>query len=421
MKLRIHQYRFKLDRYSQLAILGLAFMMIVAVSSKIISNSRPIYIKYQGEIFFPVLSNKIDKKLKKDYPAGISWIDLHQHHKVVFAPVPYDPGASDIDNALYQPPLNSNHIDSLPVNFQHWLGTNLKGDDVLSGIIHGSSVSLSIGFFSILIALIIGVAMGLFAGFYQNNSIQIPIVSGILFLTGIVFILFMADTIMYMVGIFSGLKNTSLLVIKVGVFMICVLLLSCILYQVGKWLQSALKIKKLIFVPVDKMISRVLEIFTAIPKLMLIVALASILDRGVINLILIIGLSSWAGIARLIRAETLKLKNQDFITSAKALGITNTRIILNHILPNITGPIMVSFVFGMSGAILIESGLSFLNIGVPESTITWGQLLSEGRHNISAWWLIVFPGLAIFSTVFCLNILGERFKKLLDPRNRSFQ
>jgi peptide/nickel transport system permease protein len=152
---------------------------------------------------------------------------------------------------------------------------------------------------------------------------------------------------------------------------------------------------------------------------MLIVAFAAILERSVTNVILIIGISSWAGIARLVRAEALKLRNQDFITSDKALGLTNYKIITQHLLPNISGPIIITFVFGVSAAILIESGLSFLNIGVPENVITWGQLLADGKQNFNAWWMIVFPGFAIFITVLCLNILGEKFKSILDPVNRG--
>jgi peptide/nickel transport system permease protein len=214
-------------------------------------------------------------------------------------------------------------------------------------------------------------------------------------------------------------EDTLLLMVTIFIYLITIFINLLLSYFMGNLVHFLCKWNKKIYVPVDTLISGLIEIFAAIPKLMLIVAFAAILERSVTNVILIIGISSWAGIARLVRAEALKLRNQDFITSDKALGLTNYKIITQHLLPNISGPIIITFVFGVSAAILIESGLSFLNIGVPENVITWGQLLADGKQNFNAWWMIVFPGFAIFITVLCLNILGEKFKSILDPVNRG--
>lgn len=223
-----------------------------------------------------------------------------------------------------------------------------------------------------------------------------------------------------MLEIYAGINDTKLLIGSLLTYFLTINLGLLLSYYIGKLIHSIFKWQKKISVPVDMMISRLIEIFAAIPKLMLVVALAAILERSVTNVIIVIGVSAWAGIARLVRAETMKVRNQDFISSAKSLGLSHFRIIMRHIMPNISGPLIVSFVFGVSAAILIESGLSFLNMGVPENVITWGQLLADGKRNFNAWWLIVFPGFAIFITVFCLNILGEKFKSMVDPRNRSF-
>jgi peptide/nickel transport system permease protein len=154
----------------------------------------------------------------------------------------------------------------------------------------------------------------------------------------------------------------------------------------------------------------------SLPKLLLILAIAAIAKPSVLNLILIIGLTSWTEMARFTRAEMLSLREQDFIQSARSLGLKESTILLKHALPNGIATAMVALTFGVSAAILIESGLSFLGIGVEPGTVTWVMLLSEGRSNFSAWWLVVFPGLAIFATVTALNFIGEALREVMDPR-----
>jgi peptide/nickel transport system permease protein len=322
-------------------------------------------------------------------------------------------------NASFQKPFSTNQKVDLPAKFRHWLGTNLKGEDLLSGIIHGTSVSLKIGFFSILIALIIGVLFGIIAGYFQNDTWKVPLLAFLFMLGSIIPSFYLADLFSFFTMNKLKWEDTLLLMVTIFIYLITIFINLLLSYFMGNLVHFLCKWNKKIYVPVDTLISGLIEIFAAIPKLMLIVAFAAILERSVTNVILIIGISSWAGIARLVRAEALKLRNQDFITSDKALGLTNYKIITQHLLPNISGPIIITFVFGVSAAILIESGLSFLNIGVPENVITWGQLLADGKQNFNAWWMIVFPGFAIFITVLCLNILGEKFKSILDPVNRG--
>jgi peptide/nickel transport system permease protein len=420
----------QVDIYSQLAIFCLVLIILTGLLSNVIATSKPLYIKYKGKSYFPAFTNKkmtTGDKWVQD-PNNIDWYNLYGYK--IFAPVPYDAGKSDRANANYQPPFSKSKCQDndffvakykdCKFPFRHWLGTNLKGEDLLSGLIHGTSVSLKIGFFSILLALIIGTIFGLIAGFFQNDSWKVPLLSLIFMVLSIIPSFYLADLFTFFGGEYLKWKDTGLLI---GSFFMYVFTVSigCILsYWTGKLIHFIFKWKKKVYVPLDTIVSRIVEVFAAIPKLMLVVALAAILDRSITNVILVIGISSWAGIARLVRGEVLKIRNQDFITSAKALGLTNRQIIFKHILPNISGPILVTFVFGLSAAILIESGLSFLNMGVPENIITWGQLLADGKQNFNAWWLIAFPGFAIFITVLCLNVLGEKFRSLLDPTNRSF-
>lgn len=409
----------KFDRYSQFSVFVLVIIMLTGIFADQIATSKPLYLKYNNRHYFPAITNSVDKDLAARFPGGVDWSKLKSEAVLIQAPVPYDPGISDFDNALYQQPFSKNNNKSLGLGYRHWLGTNLKGDDLLSGIIHGTSVSLKVGVLSITIAMLIGVILGLAAGYYQNNMIRIPLISAILMIAGIPISLFMADLIVFFISHKFFVHDTALLLTGILIYLLAIFTIITVSYLAGRWAQRLFRIRKKIHLQVDSIISKIVEVFTAIPKLMLIVALASILERSVTNIILIIGFCSWPGIARIVRAETLKFRNQDFINAARALGLSNSRIMLHHILPNIAGPLVVSFVFGISGAILIESGLSFLNIGVPENVITWGQLLAEGRRNFNAWWLIVFPGVAIFTTLFCLNIIGERYKTILDPRNKN--
>jgi peptide/nickel transport system permease protein len=133
---------------------------------------------------------------------------------------------------------------------------------------------------------------------------------------------------------------------------------------------------------------------------------------------IVIGLTSWMGVARLVRAEFITLKNRDFTLAARALGASDPRIILRHLLPNAMAPILVAATLGVAGAILTESALSFLGLGVQPPTATWGAMLSDGKDYLSrAWWLSFYPGLAILITVLSYNLMGEGLRDALDPRS----
>jgi peptide/nickel transport system permease protein len=130
----------------------------------------------------------------------------------------------------------------------------------------------------------------------------------------------------------------------------------------------------------------------------------------------IIGLTGWTGIAKYVRAELLRVRSLEYIEAAQSLGFSEWRIIFRHALPNSLTPVLITIAFGIASAILVESSLSFLGIGVQAELQTWGKLLSEAREDVSAWWLAVFPGLAIFVTVTIFNLIGEGLTDALDPR-----
>jgi peptide/nickel transport system permease protein len=170
----------------------------------------------------------------------------------------------------------------------------------------------------------------------------------------------------------------------------------------------------------DIVLSRIIEVVMCVPTLVLILALIAIVEKPTIwHMMAIIGCTGWTSIARLARAEFLKLRESDFVMAAQALGANWLRIVFRHILPNALAPVLVPITFGIASAILIESGLSFLGFGSPPPNPSWGTLLNSGRQNMQLWWLILFPGIAIFLAVLAYNLIGEGVQEATDPRLRD--
>lgn len=168
---------------------------------------------------------------------------------------------------------------------------------------------------------------------------------------------------------------------------------------------------------IDAILMRFVDIMLAFPTFFLILAVIAILEPSIFTIMVVIGITSWMDVARLVRAEFLTLKERDFVGAARAVGVTDARLIFRHILPNALSPVFVAATFGVAGAILIESGLSFLGLGVQPPDPSWGNILTAGKDNIEvAWWLSLYPGLAILITVLSYNLVGEGLRDALDPR-----
>jgi peptide/nickel transport system permease protein len=167
----------------------------------------------------------------------------------------------------------------------------------------------------------------------------------------------------------------------------------------------------------DRIIMRFIDIMLAIPTFFLILAVIAFVGPSIWNIMIVIGLTHWMGVARLVRAEFLSLKEREFVLAARATGASDLRIIFMHLMINSMAPVLVSAVLGIAGAVLVESALSFLGIGVQPPTPSWGNILTLGKDNIEiAWWLSVFPGLAILITVLGYNLLGEGIRDSIDPK-----
>jgi peptide/nickel transport system permease protein len=312
-------------RRRRLALGGLwvaLFFAVLAILAPVLANDRPLIMKFRGEWHWPLWS--------KAEGIGIyTWKELHSQMKpgdlAIWPPVPYSPSEHNLLEYL-EPPSD-----------RHWFGTDDTGRDVLSRMIHGARISLSVGFVAVGIALLIGIVCGALAGYF------------------------------------------------------------------GGW--------------VDHLISRIIEILLTIPTFFLIISIIAFLPPSIYNIMAVIGLTGWTGVARFVRAEFLKLKGLDFILASRALGASHARIIFLHMLPNAMAPVLVSAVFGIAGAILTESSLSFLGFGVPPPTPSWGDILSQSREYIEfAWWLTTFPGTAIFLSITAYNLVGEGLRDAMDPK-----
>jgi len=168
---------------------------------------------------------------------------------------------------------------------------------------------------------------------------------------------------------------------------------------------------------VDQLLMRLVDIMLCFPTFFLILAVIAMLEPSIWYIMIVIGLTGWMGVARLVRAEVLSLRERDFILAARGIGASDIRIICRHILPNAFSPVLVTATLGVAGAILTESALSFLGIGVQPPTPSWGNMLTAGKDYLEfAWWLSLFPGLAILITVIAYNLVGEGLRDALDPR-----
>jgi peptide/nickel transport system permease protein len=274
------------------------------------------------EVFWPRL------RKNRMAMAGAAIVLLMFLMALVAAQLAGDPGLIDIGQQL-QPPA-----------WDHPMGTDDLGRDVLTRILYGARISLLVGFVAVGIATFIGVVLGALAGYY------------------------------------------------------------------GGW--------------VDNLIMRFVDIMLCFPTFFLILAVVAFLEPSIWNIMIIIGLTSWEGVARLVRAEFLSLREREFVLAARACGARDGRIIFRHLLPNALSPVLVSATLGVAGAILTESALSFLGIGVQPPTPSWGNMLIVGKQTLgTAWWLSAFPGLAILITVLGYNLLGEGIRDALDPRMRD--
>ncbi len=325
----------------------------------------------------------------------------------------FDPAMVRLQEKL-RPPFSKPKMQALtpeqaPALGIYLFGTDELGRDVFSRMLQGAWVSLTVGFVAVGISVLIGIVMGGLAGYFGEKHVLSGHVLGVLFLgTGV--------TLM-------GLRNwlaACVCLAAGGAFF---------LFSAGRHDRSGEAMQRrrswrtvldLPVITVDTLIMRIVDIMLCFPSFFLILTVVAILPASMYNIMIIIGLTSWMGAARFVRAEFLSLREQDFVTAARALGVGKLRIIFRHMMPNALGPVLVSATIGIASAILTEAGLSFLGFGVPPPHATWGNILSDGKRFIfDAPWLTFIPGIAILIVVLAFNLFGEGLRDILNPKLRE--
>ena len=389
-----------MNRIGLFSAVVLLALMVVALLAPLIANDLPLKVKYEGNSYYPALAVYFGQEGsgQVETPSGREALNYQRYDwqsqawdEIVMPVIPFAPDELDASNSSLVKPGTNGHL----------LGTDRVGRDVLAGLIHGARISLSIGWIAMGIAALIGVLLGAISGFYGNNSWRVSKVS------------FWVFWITLPIGWFYAQH------LRIGSITFT-LPLTIIIPLTFSWVVGKTPFlgKQTMNVPIDGIITRITEILTSLPRLLIIITVASITSKSIWIVMVIIGLTSWTNIARYTRAEILRIRSLDYIAAAEAAGLRKRKILANHAIPNALAPVWVNIAFGIASAILIESGLSFLGIGVPVDTVTWGSMLNLGRLNFEAWWLVVFPGIAIFITVTAYNILGESLRKWLQPKEQ---
>jgi peptide/nickel transport system permease protein len=378
------------------------FLLLIALLADFLAYSKPLVASYHHQIYFPLFQDYLIQFGLSSRSSELINTDWHslKYDWVIWSPIPYDAEYQDMTNDTLIPPFTQ-------ISAGHYLGTDHLGRDTLAGLIHGCRYSLLIAFASTFMASVIGIFIGMIAGYWGDDRYRstrgnlIGICIGVLlglyygiylekydwqdaFAEGFLSIIYQAFSSL-IVMLFCGISGSKL----------------------GSLLAKLPYFQGQITVPTDFVISRFIEIPLAIPAFLFMMTILAIVPPGMMWLILILVSLMWMPIATLTRAEMLKLRHTYYAQSAEAMGMKPMRVIFRHLLPNAMPSLSVLIAFTTAGAILAESTLSFLGIGLPAETVTWGGMLSLSRNYPSAWWLAVLPGSGIFMLVTALNYIGE--------------
>lgn len=398
------------------ALITLSVFVCFGIFSNFLASSSPIYCTYKGKSYFPAFQEKImiDGVLQSSEQQNWREYDLES---VIWPLIPYGKGI-DMDHRTISPfgEQKTYSGESIPMRERHWLGTGRNGLDILAVIIRGSRRALSVGIFTMLLAGIIGILFGSFAGYFQDHKLLLKRASLYLLIPAFIlggFYAFYVRRFNFQTaeGAASLIWETCLSLLIFGLFIVAFFQLGKRMYW-GKYLQERIPLK------LDSFISRFMELIQSLPPLLLILSLAAFFDsQNIWFVMLIIALVSWMGIARVVRGEMMSVSEREFIQAGKALGLKPLQILFRHVLPNSLASVWPMLAFGLGSAILAEATLSFLAL-IEDSQNSWGGMLTEGKLVRQHWWIALFPGISIFLCVFSFNIIGEKLRDFLDPKSQ---
>ena len=329
--------RFKRNRLGFYSLWGMVFLLVISLAAELVSNDRPLVVKYQGELLFPMLQDYPETRFGGDFATPTDYLDPFITQRLaepgnwaVFAPNRYGPKTL---NYFAQAP------NPAPPSAANLLGTDDRGRDLLAQLIYGFRVSVLFALALTLSGVVLGVLLGAVQGFYGGRT--------------------------------------------------------------DLWFQ------------------RGIEIWSAMPELYLLIIFSAIFSPSITLLLVLLSLFGWMGLSDYIRAEFLRNRQMDYVRAARAMGLSNAHIIWRHILPNSLTPVVTFLPFRMSGAILALTSLDFLGLGVPPGTPSLGELLSQGKNNIDAWWISLSTCAVLVVTLLLLTLMGDALRDALDPRKQS--
>ncbi len=368
---------------------------------------RFLFVLFLVALFAPILTNN---KALLVIDNGVQFPFLNQQNNgisegsfSIYPPIPYSASSIDYLNMQSVGPFSKQNISSS--YYRHWLGTDELGRDVLAGLIYGCRTAIGIGLGSMLIALLIALIIGGSAGYF--GDFQLKLTRTQLFISFLQILAFL-----YFIFILLPFRQVTAgfldYIIPVLIYLFMVLILRMTSVRIKGSITSN---TVLIAIPIDLILSRIIELVDSIPILFLLIALSAIVPPEPFYFTIILGISGWMSMAKYFRAEVLKLKNEDFVLNGKALGIPNSQLIIKHILPNAWGPVLMSFAFGIGAAISIESALSYLGLGLISDQPSWGSLIAASNGNLEAWWLAIFPGILLFLSIWSFIQIANAQRK----------
>ncbi|MEL7530080.1 MAG: ABC transporter permease [Bacteroidota bacterium] len=409
--------RFKQSRIAIISLIVCSFWIVMAIIGPFVVSPLPYSCELRGETIYPLWNpNRVDSLVDPIQPklySEIRW-DTVQLENVSWALIPYGTKGLSAHKEMkpFKPQLPAGAVQELQGRFRHHLGTNREGRDILAILILGSRNALLFALIAVgivaMLGILIGSAMGYIgdSGLAQSRGVVLGALLGII------------PAWFYGFQVRAFAIEDAIGFAVVGEFLLSLMIALGILVAftyLGHKLTRWAWWRKSLPIPLDLLLLKAIELIESLPLIMLVISLGAIFGKNVWFFMLCLGLINWTGVARLVRGEMLRVRNLDYIQAAQALGLKPRQIIWQHALPNALPAVIVVLVTSLGGAVLIESSLSFL--GLVNESASWGGLLTNAREEgFENWWVIVLPGLAIFSLVISINLVGERLRDVWDPK-----
>ncbi|ADV00410.1 ABC transporter permease [Alicycliphilus denitrificans] len=326
--------RFKRNRLGFWSLVVFCTLVVVSLGAELVSNDRPLIVRYEGQTYFPMLKDYPETTFGGDFQTPTDYLDPFVRQRLseggnwaLYTLNPYGPQTL---NYFAKEPNPSGP------SRENWLGTDDRGRDLLAQLIYGFRVSVLFGIALTVVGVLLGVAAGAVQGFFGGKT--------------------------------------------------------------------------------DLAFQRFIEIWGSMPELYLLIIFSAVFAPSIALLLVLLSLFGWMGLSDYVRAEFLRNRQLDYVKAARALGVKSGQIIWRHILPNSMTPVVTFLPFRMGAAILALTSLDFLGLGVPPGTPSLGELLSQGKNNIDAWWISIFTFAVLVSTLLLLTFMGDALRDALDPR-----